>query len=369
MSNTAERTAVAADRPAQPVADISAIEVVAPNFKRRLSGITSTLLRILPEQAKAVGIATAGVRFGAAVPHIPWMELPRLWRAPKRRPFRIWHARRNTEIVAGLILRDVLRMPVRVVFTSASQRHHTWSSRFLIARMDAVISTSAKTAGYLKRTSTVIMHGIDAASFSPPPSRAAAKAALGFGDGPLVGCFGRIRAQKGTDVFVAAMIAVLPEFPHAQAVVLGRATDSHSAFLAELKRRVADAGLAGRIVFPGEVPADATIAWYQALDVFVAPQRWEGFGVTPLEAGACALPVVATTVGAFPELVVDGVTGLLVPPGNADIMAAAVRRLLADADLRERYGSAARARIGRHFSIAGEGDAINSVYGRLWEAT
>src|SRR3954467_10350940 len=207
MSNTAERTLVAADRGHQPVADISQIEVVAPNFKRRLSGITSTLLRILPEQAKAVGIATAGVRFGAAVPHVRWMQLPKLWRAPRGRPFRIWHARRNTEMVVGLVLRDVLRMPVRVVFTSASQRHHTWSSRFLIARMDAVVSTSAKTAGYLKRSSTVVMHGIDATVFSPPPSRAAAKAALGFGAGPLVGCFGRIRRQKGTDVFVAAMIA------------------------------------------------------------------------------------------------------------------------------------------------------------------
>src|SRR5207249_2751574 len=109
-----------------------------------------------------------------------------------------------------------------------------------------------KTAGYLKRRSTVVMHGIDPAMFAPASSRVAAKAALGFGDGPLVGCFGRIRAQKGTDVFVEAMIAVLPAFPNARAVVLGRATEAHRAFLDGLKRRVVEAGLAGRIVFPGE---------------------------------------------------------------------------------------------------------------------
>src|SRR5437763_5804922 len=146
------------------------------------------------------------------------------------------------------------------------------------------------------------------------------------------------------------MIAVLPAFPNARAVVLGRATEAHRAFLDGLKRRVVEAGLAGRIVFPGEVPADATVGWYHALDVFVAPQRWEGFGVTPLEAGACAVPVVATTVGAFPELVVDGVTGTLAPPGDTTAMAAAVRAFLASPALGRQMGAAARARLARDFS-------------------
>jgi mannosyltransferase len=267
-----------------------------------------------------------------------------------------------------VFLRDVLRMPLRLVFSSASQRYHTWSSRFLIGRMDAVISTSTKTAGYLRRPSTVIMHGIDTVTFCPPAAKAAAKAALGFDDGVLVGCFGRIRRQKGTDVFVDAMMAVLPDFPELKAVVLGRATGEHRSFLAELKRKVAAAGFAERIIFAGEVPADATPAWYQALDVFVAPQRWEGFGVTPLEAAATALPVVATTVGAFPELIVDGVTGTLVPPGDWVIMADAIRTLVADAGKRLSYGDAARSRVAREFSLAGEAEAINGVYRRLWDA-
>ena len=56
--------------------------------------------------------------------------------------------------------------------------------------------------------------------------------------------------------------------------------------------------------------------WYQALDLLVAPQRWEGFGLTPLEAMACGVPVIATTVGAFDELVVEGKTGRLISPGD-----------------------------------------------------
>jgi mannosyltransferase len=369
MSNTADAAAARNAGRSQPVADPNAVDVIAPNFKRRLSGITSTVIRVVPEQAKSLRIATAGTPLPLSVPWLPWSGLAALWSPPSGHSFRVWHARRNTEMAAGVFLRDVLRMPLRLVFTSASQRHHTWSSRFLISRMDAVISTSGKTAGYLRRPSTVVMHGIDTAVFHPPASKAAAKAALGLGDGLVVGCFGRIRRQKGTDVFVDAMIAVLPQFPTARAVVLGRATAEHRLFLADLKRRAAEAGLAGRITFPGEVPADATAAWYQALDVFVAPQRWEGFGVTPLEAAATGLPVVATTVGAFPELVGDGTTGILVPPGDPLIMSAGVRTLLADPALRAAYGGAARQRVARDFSLTAEAEGINAVYRQLWAAS
>ncbi len=108
------------------------------------------------------------------------------------------------------------------------------------------------------------------------------------------------------------MIALLPCRPDWGAIVAGRATGPHLAFESELKERVAKAGLADRILFVGEhtnIPD-----WYRALDLFVAPQRWEGFGLTPLEAMATGVPVVATDVGAFSELVTGGSeeTGLII---------------------------------------------------------
>jgi mannosyltransferase len=255
-------------------------------------------------------------------------------------------------------------MPLRLVFTSAAQRHHTRWTRFLIGRMDAIIATSRMSADYLSRPATVIPHGIDTSVFRPPVSRAAAKAALGLGDGLVVGCFGRIRHQKGTDVFVDAMIALLPSFPGARAVLLGAVTPQNQGFLDGLKQKIAAAGLEDRVTFVGEVPA--TAPWYEALDVYIAPQRWEGFGVTPLEAGAYGLPVVATTVGAFPDIISDGKTGTLVPPGDVPAMIAAIRPLLADPELRLRLGTAARDRIGREFSLAREAAAIDDVYRQLW---
>lgn len=359
--------AAPARNPSRP--DMAAVEVIAPNFKKRLSGVTATLERVVPAQARQVGIVALGPGLAGDVPRIGWGDLLRLWRRPASGRPRIWHARRNVEMLPGVLLRDVLRMPLKLVFTSASQRRHTRWTRFLIGRMDAVIATSAATAGYLERPSTIVHHGIDTERFRPAADRAAARAALGLPNLRLVGCFGRIRRQKGTDLFVDALIDVLPARPDWGGVVLGRATGPHEEFLAGLKARVAAAGLADRILFPGEVPTRAVADWYPPLDLYVAPQRWEGFGVTPLEAMACGVPVVATLVGAFPELISEGRTGALVPPDNGIAMAAAIAAFMdAGEETRAQMREDARAQALAEHSIEEEARRLNAVYEAIWAA-
>lgn len=349
--------------------DLAAIDVIAPNFKRRLSGVTSTIQRVVPVQAETMAVAALGPGLAADVPRVRFRDFWKMWRPTGRYPHRVWHARRNVEMLAGIVARDILRMPLRLLFTSASQRVHTGWSRFLISRMDGVISTSTRTATYLKVPSTVINHGIDLDAFAPAVDKAALKARLGLPDRPLVGCFGRVRHQKGTDVFVDAMIEVCRNDPAPAVVLLGRATAEHTGFQDELIARVKAAGLADRILFCGEVPPEATPDWYRVLDLYVAPQRWEGFGVTPLEAMATAVPVVATRVGAFDELVVDGVTGTLIAPGSVEEMASAVARWLGDEEKRKIAAEAGRQRAIGTFSIAREAEAINAVYRRLLAAS
>src|SRR3954452_13613782 len=175
--------------------------------------------------------------------------LLKLWR--RRTPL-IWHARRNDEMIAGVLLRG-LGWPLKLVFTSAAQRHHTWLTRWLIARMDAIIATSALSASFLKRESTVVMHGVDTGRYAPPADRAAA-----FADGKLpgryaIGAFGRVRAQKGSDVFVEAMCRLLPRYPDFSAVIVGAIVPEQQAFANDLKRRIDAAGLQSRIVMSGEL--------------------------------------------------------------------------------------------------------------------
>lgn len=373
MPVSIERSRAEASSPERAIATRPAfrdVEAIATNFKRRLSGVTSTLERVVPVQARNVRIAALGPGLTDALPKIGFLDLLGGWRRPATKPFRIWHARRNIEMLPAWLLRDLFRMRFKVVFTSASQRHHTAWSRFLIARMDAVIATSSKTAAYLRRESTVVRHGIDVEVFQPAEEKARAKRELGLPapllDRRLMGCFGRVRRQKGTDVFVDAMLALLPTRPDVAAVVLGRATEAHRGFQQDLKRRVAAAGLSDRVFFAGEVAPKETPAWYRVLDLFIAPQRWEGFGVTPLEAMASGVPVVATTVGAFEELVIDGETGSLIPPGEVAPMVEATARWIDDPAALAAASVAAREHVAKAFSLEAEAAGINAVYERVW---
>lgn len=344
------------------------VEVIAPNFKRRLSGVTSTIVQLVPAQVRlGQKIATFGPGLPAHLPAIRFRDLLGLWTAPAGKPFRIWHARRNLEMLPALVLRDVLRAKLGIVFTSAAQRKHSGWTRFLISRMDAVIATSAKASSYLMVPNTVIMHGIDTKRFCPADKQEAKRAVGMDPQVRLVGCFGRVREQKGTDIFVDAMIQLLPSRPTWKAVITGRTTAQFAAFEADLQARVKAAGLSDRILFLGEQPSVDN--WYRALDLFIAPQRWEGFGLTPLEAMASGVAVVAADAGVFSELVKTGEmeTGALVGPSTVEAVAGAAAAFMDDPERADAAGRNGRQRACEHFSIDGEARSVGAVYEGLWK--
>lgn len=338
---------------------IDRIEVIAPNLKRRLSGVTTTVVRLVPLQARRIGIVTTGPGLPPDLPHLP---LGRCLVLPRRR-WRVWHARRNTEMVLGLILRHVFRRRLRLLFTSAAQRNHKPFTKWLIRRMDRVIATSPQAASYLDVPATVIMHGVDCTAFRPTDNRDALRRALGLPiDACLIGCFGRIRAQKGVDLMIDAALALMPSRPDLHMVFTGRVTDDQKEFLAGQQVRLAAAGLLDRVRFLGELGWDDVARHYQALDLFCAPARWEGFGLTPLEAMASGVPVVATRVGAFEALIREGVTGSLVSPGDAAALTEAIRAWIDDRPRLAQAGPAARAHVETNHRIEGEADRIVAIY-------
>ncbi|GAB5447849.1 glycosyltransferase family 4 protein [Gymnodinialimonas sp.] len=346
--------------------DPAHLDVLVPNFKKRLSGVTATIVRLVPLQAQEMALAAVSPELPD---HVPQIRLGQLITMPRKGPqgARVWHARRNTEMLAGLALKHLLRKRLKLVFTSASQRKHTGYTRWLIGQMDHVIATSQKTASYLERPADVILHGIDADSFTPAPDKAALRAKLNLPDAVLVGCYGRIRAQKGTGDFVDAMIPVLQGNPEVHGLIMGRATSEHADYLKALRTQISGAGLTDRLHILPEVPVHEIADYYRVLDLFVAPQRWEGFGLTPLEAMACGVPCVATTVGAFPELI-TAQAGTLIAPEDTPAMAEAIARYTADAALRAAQGQAARAHVEANFRITQEAEAIMAIYRRLLSA-
>jgi mannosyltransferase len=346
--------------------DVADVEVVAPNFKRRLSGVTTTVVQLVPLQARRLKIATLGPGLPAGLPSLGWRQLFGLLRRPRNRSFRIWHARRNVEMIGGVLLRDLLRAPLKLVFTSAAQRNHKPLTKWLIRRMDAVIATNPISAGYLEVPHTVIMHGVNLEEFHQRRVPEDDYAAAGLPGKRAIGCFGRIRSQKGTDLFVDAMIALLPEFPEWTAVITGRVTVEHQAFARDLEKRIAEAGLSDRIRFLGEVP-DIKL-WYRRVSLYVAPSRNEGFGLTPLEAMASGSAVVGSDAGAYRYLIDDGRTGFVVPAGDVKALENAIRRYLADPDLLSAHSANALDDVRERFPLEGEADAIGRVYESLWNS-
>jgi len=340
-------------------------DVIIPNLHWRYSGVTATNRMIAPRIARLL----PAVWFGSDRPDgISRLTLGGLLRLLRRAKPLVWHARRNNEMMAGLLLR-ALGWPLKLVFTSAAQRHHTWTTRALLRRMDAVIATSDASASYLTVPHTVIMHGIDTERYAPPPDRAAAFAAAGLPGRHAIGCFGRVRAQKGTDVFVEAMCRLLPAYPDFCAVIIGEVTPDQRGFASKLRERVDAAGLSDRIRFLGELPIDEVPLWYRRILIYTFTSRNEGFGLTLLEAMAAGNALVAARAGAAEKVVREGETGMLVPTGDAAALAAALEPLMRDPEKAAALGRRAREIVIAEFGVEAEAAKIADVYRRVLGST
>jgi mannosyltransferase len=334
------------------------LQLIVPNLHRRYSGVTATNRMVAPKLAKMFHAAWLGSHAPEGIARIGFADLAKLWR--RRTPL-IWHARRNDEMIAGVLLR-VLGWPLKLVFTSAAQRHHTWLTRWLIARMDAIIATSALSASFLKRESTVVMHGVDTDQYAPPTNRAAAFAQSGLPGRYAIGCFGRVRAQKGSDVFVEAMRRLLPRYPDFTALLVGAIVPEQQGFANGLKSRIEAAGLQSRIVIAGELEIEEVQRWYRRLTIYAFTSRNEGFGLTLIEAMSSGAALVASRAGAAEFVVEDGVTGVLTPPGDVDALVAALEPLMRDPAAAVAMGERARRRVLEKFSLDAEASAISAVY-------
>jgi mannosyltransferase len=337
------------------------LQLIVPNLHRRYSGVTATNRMVAPKLAKMFRAAWLGSHAPDGIARIGFADLLKLWR--RREPL-IWHARRNDEMIAGVLLR-ALGWRLKLVFTSAAQRHHTWLTRWLIRQMDAVIATSQLSASFLKREATVVMHGVDTDSYAPPQDRAAAFAESGLPGRYAVGCFGRVRAQKGTDVFVEAMCRLLPRYPDFTAVIVGAVVPEQQGFADELRRRIAASGLQSRIVITGELEIEEVRRWYRRLTVYAFTSRNEGFGLTLIEAMSVGAALVASRAGAAEFVVEDGVTGVLTPPDDVDALVAALQPLMQDPASAVAMGVRGRARVLEKFSLDAEANAIAAVYRTL----
>lgn len=360
-------TANAAGPESVPVAFRPFPELFVTNFHKRFTGVSATANGVVAQQLKLRTLELVGDPLPLAPPPISWWQAVRKsWKNPTEHPFTIWHVRRNAEMLAGLIARDLLRCPIRLVFTSAAKRRHSWFPRLLISRMNAVIATTDTAAQLVPHVAAVVPHGVDVERFVPPDDRAKAWAASGFPGRYGIGIVGRVRPEKGTDLFVETMLRVLPQRPDFTAIVIGKSLGTDVDFELALKAKLQAANLSDRCLFVGEIPAPQMPAMMQCLSLLVAPPRYEGFGLTPLEAMACGAAVVASDTGAFADMISEGQTGHVVPVGDLEALVSAVLSITHDPKRLAEMGQLARQRVVKDFALTHEAARIDDVYERLW---
>jgi glycosyltransferase involved in cell wall biosynthesis len=215
-------------------------------------------------------------------------------------------------------------------------------------------------AGLSAERVVVVPNGVDLAEGRAAPGaaeRRAVRRELGVAQGaPVVATVSLLRPGKGLEVLLAAAPAVLAAHPRARFAVVGDGPAR-----AELEAGAAAGGVGEAVAWTGfrrDVPA-----LLAAADLFVLPSLDDAFPTAILEAMAAGLPVVATRAGGIPEIVDDGATGLLVPPGDAAALARAISTLLADPAARKSLGEAGRRRAGERFSTAAWLGRLERVYG------
>lgn len=225
------------------------------------------------------------------------------------------------------------------------ERRLTRRAARVIAITEALRRFNVERVGLPADKLDVVHYGLDA-----PPEPWGENANLGLrDDARVLLAICRLVPQKGLDVAVRALARVREEEPRAVLVVLGEGPE---------RERLGGEG----VYLPGRVGDVA--AWLARAELLVHPARWEGFGLALLEAMLAGKPVVATRVSSIPEIVVDGETGLLVPPDDAEALAAAILRLLGGPEEARRLGDAGLARARSEFSVERMAGRTLAVYER-----
>ena len=224
-----------------------------------------------------------------------------------------------------------------------AERVLTLRASKVIAITEALRRFNVERVGLPEAKIAVVHYGLDSA---PEPWGPSPDLALSPGARVLL-CVCRLVPQKGVDVAVAALRSIREQHPDAALVVLGEGPE---------RPRLESEG----VYLPGRVGDVAS--WYRRAEIVVHPVRWEGFGLALLEAMLAEKPVVASRVSSVPEIVVDGQSGILVPPDDPAALAEAAIGLLDDPGRAAALGRAGLARARREFSVAQMADRTLAVY-------
>jgi glycosyltransferase involved in cell wall biosynthesis len=259
----------------------------------------------------------------------------------------------------GLLIAILARVPIvssRRDMGFKLKRRHIWLYRSMNRFFDCIATVSFAVKQVVVKTqwanpSSIIVIPNGVHSFSDINSHSDRLSDIELDTGCLnICCLGNIRSIKGQKDLVDAADLVARHFPSARFFLAGKC-DVDKSYYADIQRRVREFGLEKIVKFTGEIAPSHIPSVLASMDISVLPSLSEGMSNTLLESMSAGKPVVATAVGGNPELVEDGKTGYLVPPGDPHSMAEALLRLLANPQLRHEMGLRGKYRAESLFSV------------------
>src|SRR5213593_283172 len=239
-----------------------------------------------------------------------------------------------------------------------TDRMFAWLPDRIICNSDAIASRFAGSR-WQHRVRT-ILNGVDLAEFHPDISGATVRDELGWTRNPLIAATSRLDPEKGHETLLEAMCTVAKQIPERRLLIAGIASVNQATRHAALQRRISELkldGVARLLGFRRDIPQ-----LLAAADICVLPADAEACGRVLFEAMAMTKPIVATASGGTPEIIVDAVTGVLVPPKDSRALAEALVALLKNPARRHAMGAAGRERVTKHFSIEAHVQKTMGVY-------
>ena len=204
----------------------------------------------------------------------------------------------------------------------------------------------ARQLGVSSDRSVFIPNAVDSNKFSTDVARGFVRAGYDIpADQVLILCPRRLVPKNGVEFLIESLHLIRHQLNKISVLIIGEGPERE-----KLEARVRELGLQKSVIFGGSQSNDELPAFYADADIVAIPSLMEATSIAGLEAMACARAIVATNVGGLPEIIDDGVTGLLVPPRDPKALAVAITRLLEQPGLRKQLGQAARARVEREFT-------------------
>jgi glycosyltransferase involved in cell wall biosynthesis len=257
--------------------------------------------------------------------------------------------------------------PVPIVAHVRQEIEPAKVGRYELDRVEAVIAISRQVeqslmaGGVSVKNVRTVYSGIDISESQLTHDGQAIRQMIRLPNGAvLLGTVANLFPRKGYEVMLRALPAILRAVPTVHYVIVG--SDDHN-YADRLKRLAHELKVADRMHIVGF--QDPVHPFLAALDLYVHPALMEGFGIAVVEAMAMGKAVVATTTGGLPEVVAQGETGLLVPPGDVESLAATVASLLEDRARREQMGICGRARAQERFSLDASVAQVEQLYGEV----